>query len=157
MAAPACTKKGPAAPVKNGSFLVYAVTESFPTGAKTYDARLTFTEQGNLFTLKFDFGGQAETPPPMQVDAALVPSDNVIPALNIGRLWLPPEGRAVGKRTPCGAVGAQQKFRRWDVFVVDGLCGRAAGSRYYESSTGMLVGFQFSGGIEIGAYLKDSG
>jgi hypothetical protein len=149
--------EGPAAPVTDGGYLVYAVTESSPVGTEHYQLKLSFREQSNRYQITFESTDAEKKAPAVRVDRALVPDDNVITAFDLGRLWLPPEARRSGARTPCGVVSGPRKFQRWEVFAIDGACALAAGTRYYEVSTGMLVGFQFPGGQEITAQLESSG
>lgn len=158
LAVAACSRKVTPAPVKDGSFMVYEISEVMPTVTHTSSVRLSFKQEGELYTVSFAVEGSADpAPPPIKVNSALVPEENVISAYDLGRLWLPPEGRSSGARTPCGVVAPQRKFKQWDVFPVEGVCGRAMGTRFYELNTGMLVGYQYSGAAEIVAYVKESG
>ncbi|MEQ9497879.1 MAG: hypothetical protein RIT81_13495 [Deltaproteobacteria bacterium] len=153
--ASACTKSsGEGAPVVDGSYMVYLVSQPMGADVVEYDVKVSLAKQGNVFEMKIESTEPGETFEPLRVDERLVPENNVIGAYDLGRLWLPPEGRAAGKRTPCGTVSKAQKYRDWDVFRVDGLCGRAQGSRHYEQSTGMLVGFVLG---QTSGYLKESG
>lgn len=149
-------KEGPAAPVQNGSYMLFQINDSSPTGVIKFDVKLSFTQDGDVYNMTVEHTGSDPKVDPMKVDQQLVPEENVISAFGLGRLWLPPEGRAVGKVTPCGKVQKQQTYKQWKVWKVDGLCGTSHGSRYYEENTGMLVGFMYTGGLDRNGYLKDS-
>lgn len=154
----ACNKDtGPGAPVQAGSFMVYNIVETAGPSSIDYEVRVDVAQNGGVFELKFTSTQPGRNTEPLKVDKSLIPSDNVISAWDLGRLWLPPEGRAQSKRTPCGLVGEKRKYRTWEVWPVDGICGLRNGTRFYEVNTGMLVGFMFPGGNEIVAYLKSSG
>lgn len=156
----ACQKPGSGgqerAPVTPGGMLLYEVTEASAAGSVIHEVKLSFTEKGEDWEINFEATAPAEGAPPVRVNAELVPADNVISAYSLGRLYLPTAGRAANKRTACGMVGAQRKYKQWDVFPVDGACGTMAGTRFYEASTGMLVGWLYSGAVDEAAVLKDS-
>ena len=155
----ACTKadEGPSAPIADGSYMTFSVTDSLSSGPVTYDVRLDFKKRGEVFDVSFKHSGSEPKVEPIKVNRRLVPEDNVISAYSLGRLWLEPAGRVAGKRTPCGTVSKEHKYREWNVCRVDGICGTDQGSRFYEKSTGMLVGFVFSGLVDRMAYVRESG
>src|SRR5262245_23808373 len=95
----------PAAPVTDGGYLVYAVTESTPAGTISYQLKLSFREVWRGYEIRFESTDPAKQADPVKVDRALVPGENVITAFDLGRLWIPAEGRQAGKRTPCGTAG----------------------------------------------------
>lgn len=156
----ACQKPGSGererAPVTAGGELVYEVTESGAAGPVVHEVKLSFTEKGDEWEVNFEATEPAEGAPPIRVNGELVPADNVISAYSLGRLYLPTAGRAADKRTACGTVGPVRKYKQWDVFPVEGLCGTMAGTRFYEASTGMLVGWIYSGAVDENAVLKSS-
>lgn len=154
-----CKKSEPAAqaPVVDGSWMVFQVNESRPMDSVQWDLRLDFAQKGPFYELRFQTTDPGPKAGPVKLDGQLVPPDNVISAYSLGRIWLPPEGRANGKRTPCGTVGKKKKWQQWEVYPVQGLCGTAQGNRFYEASTGMMVGFQFSGAVEFIGIVKASG
>jgi len=151
------SESGPGAPVQAGSFMVYNIVETVGPSSIDYEVRVDVAQNGGVYDLKVTSTRSGSAPEQIKVDKSLIPSDNVIKAFDLGRLWLPPEGRAPSKRTACGVVGEKRKYRNWEVWPVDGICGLKNGSRFYEVNTGMLVGFMFPGGNEMTAYLKSSG
>src|SRR5690242_9248925 len=103
--------RGPPAPVNDGGFINYHVKEAHPGNPVEYDVRFTFKKAGEGFVLNFDVNGPGPTAAaPVRVDPQLVPEDNIIKMLEVGRIWLPPDGRAQGKHTPCGAVTERRKY-----------------------------------------------
>lgn len=139
----ACTK-APAevAPVKDGSILVYTAQLSTLNNVFEYEVKATLTAKGDSeFLLQLD-SSRPEPGGPFTVDATLNPSEKIIEAYGLGRLWIPTNSRRQGAITDCGRVDKQRKFKEWDVWELHGRCGKTMGSRYYEVSTGMLVGFQ---------------
>ena len=156
----ACQKPGSGererAPVTPGGVLIYEVTESSMAGSVVHELKLSFQEKGDEWELNFEATAPGEGAPAIRVNGELVPADNVISAYSLGRLYLPTGGRAANKRTVCGTVGPLRKYKQWDVYPVDGACGTMAGTRFYEASTGMLVGWIYSGAVDEAAILKDS-
>lgn len=156
----ACQKPGSGprerAPVTPGGVLVYEVTESGAGGPVSHELTLSFQEKGEDWEVNFAATEPGEGAPSIRVNGELVPADNVISAYSLGRLYLPTAGRAADKRTVCGMVGPVRKYKQWDVYPVEGLCGTTAGTRFYEASTGMLVGWIYSGAADENAFLKSS-
>lgn len=122
--ATACTKSSSegGAPIVNGSYLIFEVAEPTGTMVAKHDVKVSFAKQGNVFDMKIETTEPETTFESVRVDARLVPETNVIRPYDLGRLWLPPEGRALNKRTPCGRVSGEQKYRDWEVYRVDGVC-----------------------------------
>src|SRR5687767_4900930 len=117
LAAGACsTRTGPGAPVVDGSFMTFDVVEAYASGGIQYDVKLAFKQTVDGFRIDLSSTHATLKTAEIRVDSHLIPADNIVREFDLGRLWLPPEGRAVGKRTPCGTVGEQRKYKNWDVW-----------------------------------------
>jgi hypothetical protein len=77
-------------------------------------------------------------------------------------IWLPENKRKVGSHLTAGGhfeVSRREKWREWEVAVVDAVVGILKGTWYYDIETGYLVGMEkeFGGERNLIYLLKDMG
>lgn len=127
------------APAKEGNQLTYHLAKT-DRRQKTVESELvlTFLPDGQL-------GVGADKKAVTTLDSELAPVDGQpLSESDLGLLYLPPVARKPNASTRAGMVQFQKQWNRWSCWVVNVRDGDLSGQRYYDSRTGMLVGFELN-------------
>lgn len=133
---------GPAGPpVKDGDTLAYHLTKTDHRAnpkSEESDLLLTFLPGGEL-------GLGEDKKPIARLDAELAPVDGQpLTEADLGLVYLPPSARKANTSTRAGMVQFEKRWERWSCWVVNVREGDLSGQRYYESRTGVLVGYELN-------------
>lgn len=131
---------GPApAPVKEGDYLRYHVTET-DRAQKTSEKDILLT-----FLAASQLGLGEEKKPIATLNSDLAPVDGQpISESDLGLVYLPPGDRRSNASTRAGLVQYQKQWERWNCWVVQVREGDLSGQRYFESRTGLMVGYELN-------------
>jgi hypothetical protein len=128
-----------APPASAGNFLQYHLAETDRSQRVTErDVLLTFLPANQL-------GLGEEKKPIATLTGELAPVDGQPLAQDdFGLLYLPPASRKSNTGTKAGIVNYEKQWERWRCWVVQVREGDLTGQRYYESRTGLLVGYELN-------------
>lgn len=157
-----CTRKiEDPAPMQTGSFLTYAVTEQLADMTHNYEVTLRFTKSGDTLKAKIE-GPKGATEVDLDLEGypkggALTYGLKTTGDLDIGMLYLPAKDRRPGVATKAGRLDKKRRYDKWEVWEII-TRKKAAGSLFYDSGMGVLVGWNFTlGSVAVVAKLSGSG
>ncbi|MBK6690112.1 MAG: hypothetical protein IPG45_36950 [Deltaproteobacteria bacterium] len=137
-------------PLKQGSVMTYAVTETTAEQERAYTVRFAFIGTADDRVAVQVKSERAERTIKLEKDLAPVLGERLEITLSGGqkihpeRIWLIPEDRQAGKLSGAGMVGPVQGYKEWRVVPVERNDEEETGILYFEMETGLLVGFHFT-------------
>lgn len=141
------------APIETGSELTFAVTEDLQGSRVEYLAKLEFTKDGDELvakvsttnpnakfgngTLRFDLGG---------TDAAdtFTLKTTTGATAYLGAVYLPAKDRRGGVNLKMGRVLKKRQFKKWMTWEVLQNTSSSAGSIFFDSEMGVLIGWNLT-------------
>lgn len=137
-------------PLKQGSVLTYAATETGAERERAYSVRFAFIGTADDRLAVHVRSEREEKTFKLEKDLEVVAGERLEIGLSSGqkvhpaRLWLPSGERQVGKLGLAGMVGPVQNYRDWRVVPVERNDDEETAILYFELETGLLVGFHFT-------------
>ncbi|MBI4818768.1 MAG: hypothetical protein HY791_21035 [Deltaproteobacteria bacterium] len=145
---PGCSRRSEA-PFAPGVALTYQVSYTAGDRTEHYDVTLKF--KGKPGSLKADF----EVNPPEHGGGNLNDQEysdrrpmkfpHMGAEVVVGQLYLAAADRQVGLVTPTGRITGKRTHEGFDVWAISGTSGFQLGTRFYDQSSGVLVGWNFEG------------
>ncbi len=136
-------------PLKDGSRLVYSISEHSAGKRKAYTAQIRAQAQreGLELILRTDHGEKSlfvtdRLEPNQEGELLELPLALIPGVAEPGPLWLVPDERRSGKMGVAGIVEGIQAMGQWRVWAVAADTPEGDGERYYEVETGLLVAFR---------------
>lgn len=137
-------------PLKQGSVMTYAVTESSAAKERAYTVRFAFIGTADDRVAVHVSSEHAERTFKLEKDLAPAPGERLEFTLSGGqkvhpeRIWLVPEDRRSGRLSGAGMVGPVQSYKEWRAVPVERNDDEETAILYFEMETGLLVGFHFT-------------